>query len=391
MNKFKGFVNTLPVILILIALVFPAFGSSDGEKSFNEVGKSLKENQEQKKIIKKKFEDLDAESKGKAESLGYKKGDLVAMCEETNGKLTILPPDRESLSPVELKKKLMNLISQKIAKNVTDNDIDIQFNLALDLTGNFTIKTKFENLYETVKEEAKNNGYEEEDIVKVIVDSPSLEYRVEKISSKMNWPTKVLEVIPSKEEGGVPSLKCFSNFNDLSHKLQERARTKGYEPGDSVIYIFHKAEGLFEVLMKPLHIGLSCKWNELSRKEKKKAKSLGYSPGDTVWKSTDSNGRFNFPKKILIGLEEVDGNTVILIGKTGIFTLVPSNEIGEGPLIKITHVFQRGILRTLTKFSYLNDSDRTNAIAEGYKKGDEVLYYYFLKSKQKKIQPPPKK
>ena len=396
MEKFKKYAKALGVILICMTMLSPTLGSSPRDASCDGVRNNPEEKQTQEKVISKKFEELDAEYREKAKRLGYKDGDMVEMRKEADGKLTILPPSQEILTPIKLKEKLMNLISQKIAKKVTDEDIDIQMKLALDLTGDFTIKTGFENLYENIQEEAKKKGYKKGDTVQIKVDAPSLEYRVVKTFPEMKWPAKILDVIPAKEEGGLPSFRSVSNFNVLPKNLQKQAKAKGYKKGDPVRYIFHDATDTFEILQKPLLIGLPCEWKELTPKEQKKAKKLGYKAGDIVWKSSDSKGKFYIPKEVLIKAVRLDGKVCLVIGTKGLFTLVPSIKVGIEPQMKITHVMIDGAthkitFRCLCKFQDLSVGDRVLAISAGYKKGDEILYYYDTRTNRFKIQPPPRK
>lgn len=396
MEKFKKYSKTLGVILICMTVFSPAFGSSPGDESCDGVRNNPEEKQTQEKVISKKFEELDAEYREKAKRLGYKEGDMVEMRKGLDGKLIILPPSQEILTPIKLKEKLMNLISQKIAKKVTDKDIDIQMKLALDLTGDFTLKTGFENLHETIQGEAKKKGYKKGDTVQIKFDAPSLEYRVVKTFPEMKWPAKILDVIPAKEEGGLPSYRCVSNFNVLPKNLQKQAKAKGYKKGDPVRHIFHAATNTFEILQKPLLIGLPCEWKELTPKEQKKAIKLGYKAGDIVWKSSDAKGKFPFPKSVVIKAVQLDGKVQLVIDTKGLFTLVPSVKVGDGPQMKITHVMMDGFtqkitFRCLAKFSEVSDGDRALALTTGYKKGDEILYYYDTKINRFSIQPPPKK
>jgi DNA-binding cell septation regulator SpoVG len=143
-------------------------------------------------------------------------------------------------------------------------------------------------------------------------------------------------------------------------------------------------------------IGLPCEWKELTPKEQKKAKKSGYKPGGIVWKSSDSKGKFRFPKNVMIKAVELDGKVRLVIGTKGLFTLVPSKKVSVEPQMKITHVMMDGVtqkitFRCLCKFSELSGGDRALALGTGYKKGDEILYYYDTRTNRFKIQPPPKK
>jgi hypothetical protein len=381
----------LGAIFVLGIMALPPNIFSSGNVSFAiETAQVKTEDQkaaEDMQIVRKKFEELDAENKQKAIRLGYKEGDMVEMRQEPGGILVILPPPQEIMTPEKMKEKLLALVAEKIARKVDDENVNIKFMLAMDLTGNFTVRTLFDNLHQGIREEAAKMGFKERDAIEVQVDATTWEYHIIPAQKVKEFKSEVLEIIPPKEPNGLPSYRCVAKFEDLPEMVQKKAKAVGYKNDEAVRFIYHEATKEYEILPSPLLIGLPNPWENLTAKEQEKALKLGYKEGDSVWKTSDAKGKLNIPEKVSIKALNIDGSVQLVIDTKGMFELAPASRVVTPPLLKITHVilkqdFSGGnvsniiLLRGTAKFEDLSDSQKEKALAAGYKAGDEVLLYY---------------
>jgi len=310
----------------------------------------------QENVFRSKFENLPAEYQERARRLGYKEGDMVEMRRDASGTLVVLPPLKESKTPGQMREKLTSLIAEKIAQKMTD-DVETTFLLALDGTGHFTIRLKFEALYKELQTQAKKLGFRKGSTVAVQVDAITWEYRVLPKEKKAKFSGYVQEIIPPEEPGGSPSYRMTAKYSVMPKDLKKRAKKMGYGKKDVVLFIYREDTKEYKILPPPLVFGIRSSFKELESKEKVKARSLGYREGDTVW---------------------------FTIGRTiSDQPMVPKAKAGSGPLYEIDHAEMENdklIFVCVARFEVLNKTMRQKAREKGHKEGDKVRLNYDAKA-----------
>jgi len=313
---------------------------------------------EQEGVLRCNFKDLPTEYQQRAQRLGYREGDMVEMRRDSSGALAVLPPVEVSNTPEQMREHLLSLVAEKIAQEMTD-DIEITAMLALDGTGHFTIRLKFEALYKDLQKQAKKQGFRKGETVAVQVDAETWKYRVlpKEKESKFKFSGNLQEIIPSEEPGGSPSYRIIASYTVLPKDVQKRAKKKGYGKKDSVNFIYREDTKEYKILPPPLVFGIRSTFEKLESEKKVKARSLGYEEGDTVW--------------FTIGRTLMDQ------------PIVPKTKAGSGPLFEIVHAkIESGsnlVFVCDAQFEVLDPMTQKKAREKGHKEGDKVRLNYDTK------------
>lgn len=324
---------------------------------------------ERARVFSTKFEELSAENQKLAQHYyGYKAGDMVQMLKDSAGTLYILPPLTGSNTPEQMRMTLYNLICEKIAREIT-SDIEVIATLALDYTGYFTIRLKFETLSDELQAQAKKLGFSKGETVEVKLDAGTWAYQIlpkeKKPPFKISFQCNVLYVLPPKEAGGPSVYHLIASYSDIPKELQKRAQKMKYGKKDQVYLLYQEDTQEFEILPPPLLFALGKSFKNLESKNQQTARSLGYDENDNVW--------------ITFGRTIADQ------------TIVPKATAGSGPLYRIQQVKmdadkQTGQLKIkfecTARFEVLNPITQQAARAKGHNEGDWVRLDYDVKEEK---------
>jgi len=345
----------------------------------------------QESVFRSKFENLPAEYQERARRLGYKEGDMVEMRRDSSGAIVVLPPLKESKTPEQMREKLTSLIKEKIAQKMTD-DVKVTAMLALDGTGHFTIRLKFETLYKELQTQAKKLGFRKGNTVEVRLDAATWKYRVIPKEKKAKFSGNVQEIIPPEEPGGSPSYRMTAKYSVLPKDQQKRAKKMGYSKKDAVRFIYREDTKEYKILPPPLKFAIVTSFQELDKKEQAKALRLGYKMGDKIWKTPfNSKGQFVQGNKVTVKGVRVDGRVKTAIVTKGEYILLPAAKVGSGPMLEITQVLleQKSamgrvqntfVFRCVARFEVLDLDVQQLARKKGHKEGDKVRLNYDVKA-----------
>lgn len=312
-----------------------------------------------------KFDELPPEYRERARQLGYKPGDMVTLRRNAAGNLVVLPPVEGNKSVDQMKAKLLQVLAQQVLKKV-EMPLDIKATLNPDdLTGYFTVESKFQNLKEDFQKEAAKLGFKKDEMVKVRVDATSWAAKV--APKDVSFPAQLIKIIPPADPNGKPTLIVAAKFDDMPPAMQKRATDAGYGKGDTVVMQDNTGGTNWEYIprstaeamlprptVKPsFYFGFRYTFAELEKKEQDKARKLGYKDGDTVWKEHK-----NRKTDIVPAAQAVGGPTVEILGA----------EIAPATLNSPPEITMIGI----TKFENLRTDLQSRATQLGFKSGDMV-------------------
>jgi len=366
MRKFKK--GDWIILYVGFAIVFASLPVSPlaAQKDFVEetpgwMETSIQEQKaEQESVFRSKFENLPAEYQERARRLGYKEGDMVEMRRDSSGALIVLPPLKESKTPGQMREKLNSLITGKIAREMTD-DVKITAMLALDGTGHFTIRLKFEALYKELQAQAKKLGFRKGNTVEVQVDAATWKYRVLPKEKKAKFSGNVQEIIPPEEPGGSPSYRMTAMYSVLPKDLKKSAKKMGYGKKDTVRFIYREDTKEYKILPPPLKFGIRYSFRQLNKKEQDLALRIGYKKGDTVWKTFDSKWK----------------TRIVSAAKAGSGPLL---EVSEDVLLEQEGGVMKPILQCAARFEVLDLAVQQLARERGHEEGDKVRLNYDIRA-----------
>lgn len=281
-----------------------------------------------------------------------------------NPALTIDEPAQHSHhpqgpTPQQLKETLAKVLVDKVLRKPEDLDVHAAASIENPNAGpqHFDISVKFENLKDEMQKRAQQLGFMNGDTVTVRVEVKNWE---PKVLSTVSFDADIVELIPSKEPGGRPSLRVAAKFASLTPQLKSSAKALGYNENEIVNLLAKSPSAPLEVLPRSsvknepaptFRFGMQSPFSKLKKDVQKRALKLGYKEGDTVWE------------------EYVQGKMEV----------VPANRVGDGPEIelvsaKFNPATNELSLIGLAKFNRLTPAAQDAARRYGYKEGGRVAY-----------------